>query len=96
MTAEDIKKVLEEFVDEEGQFDIDKASEALEELIKESLGDSMESDKEDKEDKPDPFKKSCLNMINRGAIKMIEINYDIPGKVELISELKEILAEWIK
>ncbi|CPW51467.1 TPA: hypothetical protein IUW66_002863 [Enterococcus faecalis] len=60
MTAEDIKKVLEEFVDEEGQFDIDKASEALEELIKESLGDSMESDKEDKEDKedkPDPFKK---------------------------------------
>lgn len=58
MTAEDIKKVLEEFVDEEGQFDIDKASEALEELIKESLGDSTESDKEDKkEDKPDPFKK---------------------------------------
>lgn len=56
----------------------------------------MESDKEDKEDKPDPFKKSCLNMINKGAIKMIEINYDIPGKVELISELKEILAEWIK
>ena len=58
MTAEDIKKVLEEFVDEEGQFDIDKASEALEELIKESLGDSTESDKEDKkEDTPDPFKK---------------------------------------
>ena len=31
-------------------------------------------------------------MINKGAIKMIEINYDIPGKVELISELKEIFS----
>ncbi|MGL9971608.1 hypothetical protein [Enterococcus sp. DIV1420a] len=40
MTAEDIKKVLEEFLDEEGQFDIDKASETLAESLEGSFSET--------------------------------------------------------
>ena len=46
MTKEEIKKVLEEFIQEDGTIDLDGASEALEKILDEAEQKSKEPDAE--------------------------------------------------
>ncbi|MGI8170378.1 hypothetical protein ACR0Q6_11850 [Enterococcus lactis] len=58
MTVEEIKKVLEQFIDEQGVVDIDKASEALLEGIQpilEELEELKQQIGNDTGEKKDPF-----------------------------------------
>lgn len=51
MTVEEIKKVLEQFIDEQGVIDLDKAAEELVQSMEESKGKQSESDKKENKDK---------------------------------------------